>query len=76
MSPIVYYVVFMVVDDFAAYLLGLITEVARKPPRLSCSLFSFPLGVLGACCAGDQTQNAVTHQQYQGEEYSMRGWRD
>jgi hypothetical protein len=52
-SLIIYFVVFMIVGDFAAYLLGLITEYEwgpeREPNRLSFSLFSFLVAVLGAC---------------------------
>jgi hypothetical protein len=58
---IVYYVVFMIVGDFAAYFLGLFTEyewgLAGEPDRLSGSLFSFSMGVLGACCTGHQAKN-------------------
>ena len=60
MSLIVYYLVFMIVGDFAAYFLGLFTEYewgSGEPDRLSGSLFSFSMGVLGACGAGHQAQN-------------------
>ena len=61
MTLIVYYVVFMIVGDFAAYFLGFLHRVrvglAGEPDRLSGSLFSFSMGVLGAGCTGHQAKN-------------------
>jgi len=50
---IVYYVVFMVIGDFAAYFLGLFSEyewgLTGKPDRLLGSLLCVPVGVLDTC---------------------------
>ena len=53
MTLIVYYVVFMVIGDFAAYFLGLFSEYEWgsqvKPGRLLGSLLCVPVGVLDTC---------------------------
>ncbi len=53
MTLIVYYVVFMIVGDFAAYLLGLFTEYewgSQVSLIVFLSLFSFSVGVMDARC--------------------------
>jgi hypothetical protein len=58
---IVYYVVFMIVGDFAAYFLGLFTEY-EWGSQVSLIVFLalhflFSMGVLGAGCTGHQAKN-------------------
>ena len=59
MTLIVYYLIFMIAGDFAAYFLGLLIEygLTREPDRLPGPLFPFSLGVLGARDVGDQTKS-------------------
>jgi hypothetical protein len=54
---IVYYLIFMIAGDFAAYFLGTARRVRMgltgKPDRLPGPLFPFSLGGLGAGDVGD-----------------------
>ena len=57
MTLIVYYLIFMIAGDFAAYFLGLLVEyelgLTGEPDRLPGPLFPFSLGVLGAADVDD-----------------------
>ena len=57
---IVYYVVFMIVGDFAAYFLGLFTEYewgSQVSLIVFLALYFLSVGVLGAGCTGHQAKN-------------------
>ena len=64
MNLIVYYIVFIIVGDFAAYFLGLFTE-QEWGSQVSLIVFwlsiFFSCGCLGCFCAGHQAQ--ITEQQ-------------
>jgi hypothetical protein len=62
-SLIVYYVVFMIIGDFAAYFLGLFTEYewgSQASLIVFLALFSFPVAFVGACGAPNQAKNGRT----------------
>jgi hypothetical protein len=63
MTLLLYYLVFMIVGDFAAYFLGLLVErvwLTGKSDRLPGALFRVSLGVLAVRGMGDQTKSGRT----------------
>ena len=78
MTLIVYYLIFMIAGDFAAYFLGLLVEyelgLTGEPDRLPGPLFPFSLGVLGARDVGDQTKSGHTKCVLAGRRRQTKAW--